>query len=101
MVGHRTREIGIRMAIGTRRLDVFGLILGQGARLVLFGIAIGMTGAFLLTRVMASQLFRVSATDPLTFFTVSAVLVLVALAACYIPARRAARVDPMAALRYE
>jgi ABC-type antimicrobial peptide transport system permease subunit len=77
------------------------LILGQGTRLVLIGIAIGMIGAFALTRLMASQLFMVSARDPLTFAAVSLILVLVALMACYVPARRAAKVDPMVALRYE
>jgi ABC-type antimicrobial peptide transport system permease subunit len=89
------------MALGAQKLDVLRLILGHGARLVLIGIVIGIGGALALTRVMASQLFMVSSTDPLTFIGVSLVLVLVALMACYIPARRAAKIDPMVALRYE
>jgi ABC-type antimicrobial peptide transport system permease subunit len=101
IVGQRTHEIGLRMALGAQKLDVLRLILGHGARLVLTGIVIGIGGALVLTRVMASQLFMVSNTDPLTFIAVSTVLVLVALLACYIPARRAAKVDPMVALRYE
>jgi predicted permease len=101
IVGQRTHEIGLRMALGAQKLDVLRLILGHGARLVLIGIVIGIGGALALTRVMASQLFMVSSTDPLTFIGVSLVLVLVALMACYIPARRAAKIDPMVALRYE
>ena len=89
------------MALGARRVDVLRLILGQATRLVLVGIAIGILGAIGLTRLMASQLFQVSVTDPMTFAVVGATLVVVALAACYIPARRAAKVDPMVALRYE
>ena len=101
VVGHRIHEIGIRMALGAQRLDVLRLILGQGAWLISIGIVIGIGGAFALTRAIASQLFGVSATDPLTFLIVSGALVFVALAACYIPARRATKVDPMVALRYE
>jgi putative ABC transport system permease protein len=101
VVGQRTHEIGIRIALGARRGDVLRLILGQGTRLIVLGIAIGIGGAVGLTRLMASQLFQVSSTDPLTFAVVALTLVLVALAACYVPARRAAKVEPMVALRYE
>ena len=100
-VRRRVREIGVRMALGAQRMDVIRMILGQGVRMALVGVVIGVAAAFALTRLMASQLFQVSATDPLTFIGVAAMLVLVAMVACYIPAQRAAKVDPMVALRYE
>jgi putative ABC transport system permease protein len=100
-VAQRTREIGIRIALGARSNDVLRLVIGQGARLALIGIVLGMTGAFALTRLMASMIYSVSAADPLTFFAVAFLLAFVALTACYIPARRAMRVDPLVALRYE
>ena len=101
VVGQRTHEIGLRMALGAQRTDVLRLILGGGARLVVIGIIIGVLGAVALTRLMATQLFMVSASDPLTFVAVSLFLVFVALLACYVPARRAANVHPTVALRYE
>jgi len=100
-VMQRTQEIGIRMALGAERRKVFAMVLGQGARLAGLGIAFGLVAALGLTRIMASFLFGVRPTDPLTFAAVSLLLVGIALLACYLPARRATRVDPMVALRHE
>jgi putative ABC transport system permease protein len=97
----RTHEIGIRMALGGQRNDMLRLILGRGAQMAVIGVAVGIVGSLALTRLMANLLFGVSAYDPLTFLAVAGLLVLVALAACYIPARRAMKVDPLVALRYE
>jgi putative ABC transport system permease protein len=100
-ITQRTREIGIRMALGAQRRDVLKLAVGQGLPLILIGVLIGLAVSFLLTRVMASLLFGVSATDPITFIAISLILIGVALLASYIPAVRATRVDPLVALRYE
>jgi predicted permease len=100
-VSQRTHEIGIRIALGALPGDIVSLVVGKGMRLVLISLAIGLFASLLATRVMSSLLFGVSATDPLTFFAVALLLAAAALAACYLPARRAMRVDPMVALRYE
>lgn len=100
-VSRRTREIGVRVALGARSSDVLTMIVRQGMRTIVIGLAIGLVGAILLTRTLSSLLFEVTPTDPLTFATVVALLIATALLACYIPARRATKVDPIVALRYE
>jgi len=100
-VSQRARELGIRIALGAQRRDVMRLVLGEGARLALIGIALGVAGALALTQLMRSLLFGVSAVDPITFAAVAVILALAAAAACYVPARRAVRADPMVSLRYE
>jgi putative ABC transport system permease protein len=100
-VGRRAHEIGIRMALGAKPRDVLRMVVAQGMRLALIGLAIGLTGAFALTRVMESLLFGVSPTDPATFAIVSLSLAGIAFLATYLPARRATKVDPVIALRHE
>ena len=101
LVSKRTREIGIRLALGAQRRDVLWLIMKEGAKFSLIGITLGLAAAFLLTRLLSSELYGVSPVDTLTFAAVAMAMATVTLLACYIPTRRAMRVDPMLALRYE
>ena len=101
VASQRTHEIGIRMALGAQAKDVLKLIMGNGMALALIGVGLGLAVAFAVTRLMAGLLFGVTATDAATFVIVSVGLILIALLACYIPARRATKVDPLVALRYE
>jgi ABC-type antimicrobial peptide transport system permease subunit len=100
-VAQRTKELGLRMALGARQSDVFCSVLGRGALMALSGIGIGLLGAFVLTRFLASLLFGVTPTDPATFVMVSLSFSIVSFLAIYLPARRATKIDPMVALRYE
>ena len=97
----RTQEFGIRMALGAGRRDILRLVLRRGTRLICVGAAIGLAGALAVTRLLSAMLYKVEPNDPLTFGCVTVLLCAVALLACYIPARRATKVDPMVALRYE
>jgi putative ABC transport system permease protein len=101
VASQRTHEIGIRMALGAQARDVLKLIMGNGMLLAVIGVALGLGGAFAVTRVMAGLLFGVTATDTVTFVSVSVGVICIALLACYLPARRATKVDPLTALRYE
>ncbi len=101
IVSERTHEIGIRLALGAERRSILQMVLGQGLGLVIAGAAVGLVGAVVVSHLMTGLLYGVRPTDPLTFVVVALLLIGVALLACYIPARRALRVDPLVALRYE
>ena len=100
-VSRQTGEIGLRVALGASRADIFKMVIGRGVKLTLLGVAIGLMCAAALTRLLASTLYGIRANDPGTFAAISLLLFVVAIAACYLPARRAMRVDPMVAVRYE
>jgi putative ABC transport system permease protein len=100
-VAQRTRELGVRMALGASRRQVIGMVVGQGARLALLGVALGLAGSLALTRVISTLLYGIQATDALTFAVVPLLLGAVAVAACWLPARRASRIDPLVAMRAE
>jgi len=101
LVSRRTREIGIRVALGAQRSHVLWLILKEGAKFAALGITLGLAGAFVVTRWLSSELYGVTATDPVTYGGVALLMGLMSMLACYVPARRAMKVDPLIALRYE
>jgi ABC-type antimicrobial peptide transport system permease subunit len=101
VVGERTREIGVRIALGAQRKSILGMVLRKGLKLAVAGALMGLVAALIVSHLMAGLLYGVSPNDPLTFLGLTIVLTAVALAACYIPARRAMRVDPIIAMRYE
>ena len=101
LVSKRTREIGIRIALGAQRRDVLWLVMKEGAKFSFAGIVLGLAGAFLVSRLLSSELFGITPMDPITYIGVAGVMTVVTLLACYIPTRRAMRVDPLIALRYE